>query len=86
MYDDQPQPERPLPDLRPRKITMDEYQAFTPEKLELWGGFLIDPPEYPEERQDLLMLLLVNQGLREAVRLAPAERWREALQEVYGEA
>ncbi len=76
---------RPVPDLAGRRITMDEYHAFTPEKLELWEGCLIMPREYPDERRDLLMLLLVNEGLREAVRLAPAERWREALREVYGE-
>lgn len=64
---------------------MDEYQAFTPEKLELWQGYLIDPPDYPEERRDLLLLLLVNEGLAEAVRLAPPEAWRAALREAYGE-
>ncbi len=77
--------ERPIPGLEPRRITMDEYHAFTPEKLELWGGYLIDPPDYPEQRRDLLMLLLVNQGLLEAVRLAPPDQWRAALRRVYGD-
>jgi len=64
---------------------MDQYHALTPEKLELWGGYLIDPPEYVEQRRNLLLLLLVNEGLLEAVRLAPPEQWRAALREVYGE-
>lgn len=78
--------EMPTPGLEPRKITMDEYHALTPEKLELWEGCLILPREYPEERRNLLLLLLVNEGLVEAVRLAPAEHWRSALRQVYGEA
>jgi len=32
----------------------------------------------------LLRLLLVNTGLLEAVKLVPEERWREALELVYG--
>lgn len=84
---DEPQPtvERPVPDLARRRINIHEYHAFTPEKLELIEGYLVHGPDYPDERRDLLMLLLVNQGLIEAVRLAPAERWREALRQVYGE-
>ena len=74
----------PLPDLEGRAITMEEYQAHTPEKFELLGGYLFSPADYPEARQRLLSLLLVNVGLVEAVRLAPAERWREALGRVYG--
>ncbi len=77
--------ERPVPGLEPRRITMAEYEAFTPEKLELWEGYLIDPPGYPDQRRDLLLLLLVNQGLLDAVRLAPADQWHAALRQVYGE-
>jgi hypothetical protein len=61
------------------------YLALTPESLELVRGFLIDPPEHPDARRDLLSLLLVNLGLADAVRLAPPERWRAALHEVYGD-
>ena len=77
--------EPPTPDLEPRPITFEQYEAFTPEKLELWEGYLIDPPAYTEERRNLLLLLLVNEGLAQAVRLAPPERWRAALKQVYGE-
>jgi len=85
MDEAEPAVERPIPDLEGRPITMDQYDALTPEKLELWEGYLIDPPEYPEERRNLLSLLLVNEGLLQAVRLAPPERWRAALSQVYGE-
>lgn len=78
--------ERPEPDLEPRPPTLEQYHALTPEKLELWHGYLIDPPDHAEQRRDLLLLLLVNEGLVEAVRLASPERWRAALRQVYGEA
>ena len=85
MQDTTASAERPTPDLAPRPITLDQYHALTPEKLELWEGYLIDPPDYVEQRRNLLLLLLVNEGLLEAVRLAPPERWRAALRQVYGE-
>lgn len=77
--------ERPLPELEPRSLTLEQYHALTPEKLELWQGYLIDGPDYPEQRRNLLALLLLNEGLLQAVRLAPPERWRAALRQVYGE-
>jgi hypothetical protein len=77
---------RPIPDLDPQPIKLDQYLEMTPEKLELIEGYLIDGPQYPEERRDLLQLLLTNEGLIEAVRLAPEERWRQALRRVYGQA
>lgn len=77
--------ERPVPELEPRSLTFEQYLAFTPEKLELVEGYLIDSPDYTKQRRDLLSLLLLNEGLAEAVRLAPPERWRTALRQVYGE-
>ncbi|MBI4513846.1 MAG: hypothetical protein HY702_07020 [Gemmatimonadetes bacterium] len=74
----------PIPDLDPRPITLKEYSAHTPEKLELLSGYLIDPPGRSQARRSLLALLLVNAGLLEAVKLAPEDRWREALDGVYG--
>ncbi len=73
----------PLPDLEPRPIEMEDYHAHTPEKFELWEGYLFEPAEYPEARRGLLGLLLVNVGLLEAVKLVPEERWREALDRAY---
>lgn len=69
----------PIPDLEPRAINVEEFQAHTPEKFELIGGYLFDSADQPEARRRLLALLLVNVGLVEAVRLAPEARWREAL-------
>ena len=77
--------ERPLPELEPRPLTLEQYHALTPEKLELWEGYLIDGPDYPDQRRNLLVLLLLNEGLLQAVRLAPPERWRAALRQVYGD-
>ena len=76
--------ELPVPDLEPRPITMDEYHAHTPEKFELWQGYLFHPAGDPEARRQLLGLLLVNVGLLETVKLVPEDRWREALEQVYG--
>jgi len=56
-----------VPHWEPRRITLEQYEAFTPEKLELIEGFLIDGPKYNEERRALLRLLLVNEGLDAAV-------------------
>ncbi len=72
----------PVPELEPRPITFDEYRALTPEKLELFSGYLIAPQDSPDERRRLLALLLVNLGLLEAVKLAPEAHWREALDRV----
>ena len=85
MDDAAPKTERPTPAVEPRTITLDEYHAFAPEKFELWEGYLFDGPAYPDSRRDLLLLLLTNEGLREVVKLAPPERWRDALRDVYGE-
>jgi hypothetical protein len=74
----------PVAGLEPCPITFAQYQAFTPEKIELVGGYLIAPAHRPAERRRLLALLLVNLGLVEAVKLAPAASWREALQRACG--
>lgn len=76
--------ELPVPELESQRITVDQYHAYAPEKFELIGGYLFYGPDYPEDRHKLLRLLLVNVGLREAVKLVPEQRWREALERVYG--
>jgi hypothetical protein len=73
----------PEPGLAPRPITLDQYMELTPEKLELIQGYLIAPPDWTEERVQLLALLLTNVGLLEALRLAPRELWEEALPQAY---
>jgi len=76
--------ELPIPKVEPRPIGSEQYFASTPEKIELCRGYLIDPPDRHEGRTKLLAVLLVNEGLARAVRLAPPERWQEALEQVYG--
>jgi hypothetical protein len=68
-----------VPDLDGRGLTGGEFD-LRPEKLEYYG----DPPRLgnPDQSLDLLRLLLVNWGLREAVKLAPKEVWRRALDEL----
>ena len=83
---DKTKAELPIPGLEPRPVTLEEYHTDTPEKFELWGGYLFHAADYPDARRQLLGLLLVNVGLLEAVRLVPEERWREALERVYGSA
>ena len=73
----------PIPDLQARAIDVDEFRAYTPEKLELVEGYLFDTRDHAESRHRLLRLLLVNVGLLDALRLAPEGRWREALRQVY---
>jgi hypothetical protein len=76
----------PMADLLPRPITSADYADLTPEKLELWSGYLVSPPDWPEPRIVLLALLMVNVGLTGVVRLAPRQRWLEALDEAFGAA
>ncbi len=76
-------PDLPVPRWWPDPITLEQYQAFTPEKLELVEGYLLGGPESPTARLELLALLLTNCGLEEAVGLASPEDWREALDRSY---
>lgn len=85
MSDQQPPVERLVPDLEPHRINIEQYYAYAPEKFELIDGYLFAPPPWDEWRRNLLLLLLYQEGLREAVRLAPPEAWRAALREVYGD-
>jgi len=50
--------------------------ALTPEKFEMIDGKLFWSDE---ERVTLLAMLLENVGIDAALRLAPLDRWREAL-------
>ncbi len=74
----------PVPDVLPAPITYEQFLELVPEKFELVDGYLFDPPYRHSTRERLLALLLTNEGLARAVRLAPPERWREALEQVYG--
>lgn len=72
-------PPLPQPQLDRTPITFDQYEAYTPEKLELWDGF------YNYGRQDFTgfyLAVLANMGLRKAVRHVPLSLWLEAIQEL----
>lgn len=72
-------PPLPQPQLDPTPITFDQYDAYTPEKLELWDGF------YNYGGQNLTgfhLAVLANMGLRKAVRNVPLSLWLEAIQEL----
>ncbi len=73
------QPSLPQPQLEPTGITLEQYMAYTPEKLELWNGF------YDYGGQDFTgfhLAVLTNMGLRAAVREVPLVLLLEAIQEV----
>jgi hypothetical protein len=72
-------PPLPQPQLDRAPITGDQYEAYTPEKLELWNGF------YDYGGQDFTgfyLAVLANMGLREAVSHVPLSLWLEAIQEL----
>ncbi|MFM7603541.1 MAG: hypothetical protein ACKO7R_20465 [Pseudanabaena sp.] len=75
------QPPFPQPQLEPTGITFEQYDEFTPHKLELWDGF------YNYAGQDmtgfhLAVAVLTNMGLRAAVSHVPIAKWLAAFQEV----
>ena len=59
-----------------QRMTVREYHALCPEKLELLGGELCLSLE---ERLDLLALLLFNVGIDQAVRLGSPQDWQAAV-------
>lgn len=71
----------PAPAMEPLRVNVDQYHAYAPEKFELLDGYLFYGLE---DRLKLLKLLFVNVGLGEVVKLLPEERWRDALERVYG--
>lgn len=76
----------PLPEVRPwpRPITVEEYRAYAPEKLELVDGYLMGGPDGQDRRLELLALLLANCGLEAAVFMAHADHVREAVERSHG--
>jgi hypothetical protein len=74
---------RPKPRWWPEPITLEEYEQFTPEKLEVVNGYLIDGPESNTARLDLLAVLLKNCGLEAAAFLASKEDWRKAMERAF---
>ena len=72
----QSQPPLPQPQLQPTGITSDQYDEFTPEKLELWDGYL----GYGGQNQlGFHLAVLTNMGLLSAIRHTNLSLWVEAL-------
>jgi len=75
-------PQPPLPQPQPDRtpITSDQYEAYTPEKLELMNGFY----DYgdPDDFKGFYLAVLTNMGLRAAVSHVPIAQWLAAIQEV----
>lgn len=69
----------PTAEVAPRGLTLAEVEACMPDRIPFFGGEPVDEPEDHDRRIRLLAMILVNVGLKEAVRLAPRERWLEAL-------
>jgi hypothetical protein len=73
------QPPLPQPQSDRTPITFEQYEAYTPEKLELWDGY-----DYgdPEDFKGFYLAILTNMGLRAAVSHVPIAQWLAAIQEV----
>jgi hypothetical protein len=72
-------PPSPQPQSDRAPITFEQYDEFTPQKLELWDGF------YNYGGQDMTgfyLAILTNMGLRTAVSHVPIAQWLAAIQEV----
>ena len=64
--------ERLRPGMWGRRLTVDEYHAHAPEKLELIHGDVV-------QAEKLLLLVLTNLGLHRAALLVGPDEWRKAL-------
>lgn len=72
-------PPFPKPQLDPTPINFEQYEEYTPEKLELYGGF------YNYGGQDFTgfyLAVLANMGLRKAVDRIPLLLWLDAIEAI----
>ena len=74
------QPLLPQPQSDRTPITSDQYEAYTPEKLELMNGFY--DYGYPDDFKGFYLAILTNMCLRAAVSHVPISQWLAAIQEV----
>lgn len=74
------QPPLPQPQSDRTPITLDQYEAYTPDKLELIHGFY--DYGYPEDFKGFYLAVLTNMGLRAAVSYVTMSKWLVAIQEV----
>ena len=73
-------PPLPQPQSGRTPITSDQYEAYTPEKLELIHGFY--DYGYPDDFKGFYLAILTNMWLRAAVSHVPMSKWLAAIQEV----
>ncbi|WP_427157165.1 hypothetical protein ACQFX9_17150 [Aliinostoc sp. HNIBRCY26] len=71
------QPPLPQPQLEPAGITFEQYEEFTPEKLELWNGYL---GYGGQDQLGFHLAVLRNMGLLTAVHHTQLSLWIEALE------
>ncbi len=76
------QPPLPQPQLEPSGITFDQYEEFTPAKLELSNGYL---GYGGQDNLGFHLSVLTNMGLLTAVRNTNLSLWIEALDHVVRE-
>ena len=76
------QPSLPQPQLEPSGITFDQYEEFTPAKLELSNGYL---GYGGQDNLGFHLSVLTNMGLLAAVRNTNLSLWVEALDYVVKE-
>ncbi|HAZ48552.1 MAG TPA: hypothetical protein DDW76_34785 [Cyanobacteria bacterium UBA11369] len=72
----QPRPPLPQPQLEPAGITFEQYEEFTPQKLELVDGHLGYGGQNPT---GFHLAVLTNMGLLTAIRRVGISLWIEAL-------
>ncbi len=75
-------PSMPQPELESKKITLEQYHAYSPEKIELIDG-LYGFCYYKEEIiKGFYLAMLTNMGLKKAIRYLPLSSWLEAIQTI----
>ncbi len=78
--------EMPEPAVAPTPVSDEQFQQYTPPKFELVAGYLFDGPIQHQARINLLALLMTNEGLARVLLLAPEEKWRAAMKQIFGKA
>jgi hypothetical protein len=76
------QPPLPQPQLEPSGITFEQYEEFTPAKLELWNGYL---GYGGQDNLGFHLSVLTNMGLLLAAKNTNLSLWIEALDSVIRE-
>lgn len=71
------QPPLPQPKLEPQPISSEQYLTYTPEKLELSGGFY---GYGGQEMTGFYLAVLSNMGLQAAIRHVSLSDWLQALE------